>query len=217
MSFDLPNKFDQIMFVRQRQAGVEHGRGGVGATIYFGSPVGPPDRRVSQTFQAAHESGMATVLWCYLRNEAFTTRKGLPPVGRPHRPGQPPGRDRGRHHQAEAADPQLGGYKALATKVSPYGKTHPEVYTGCRATTPSTCAATRSPTATWAAPVFINSGAPRAVSDWAEPARTAVINKRAGGMGLISGRKAFQRPLKEGISITPRRSGRVSGQKITIA
>ncbi len=102
-----PNKFDQIFFARVKQAR-DMGAVAVGATIYFGSAESSRQIvEVSQAFEIAHEMGLATVLWCYLRNNAFQDGQGLPRVRRPHRPGQPSGRDhRGGHHQAEAAGEQ---------------------------------------------------------------------------------------------------------------
>ncbi len=99
-----PNKYDQIFFAWIRQA-KEMGAVAVGATVYFGSAESARQIvEVWQAFEIAHELGLATVLWCYLRNPAFKSGQGLPRVGRPHGPGEPPGRDdRGRHHQAEAA------------------------------------------------------------------------------------------------------------------
>jgi fructose-bisphosphate aldolase, class I len=193
-----PNKYDQIMFAQVEQAR-DLGAAAVGATIYFGSAES--DRQiieVSQAFAHAHKLGMATVLWCYLRNSAFKT-----PEKDFHVAADLTGQANhlGVTIEADIIKQKLpetnGGYNALK-----FGKTDKRVYSEL---TPDdhpiemtryqvlNCYAGRSP--------LINSGGASGEHDFADAVRTAVINKRAGGMGLISGRKAFQRPMEEGIKL----------------
>ena len=193
-----PNSFDQIRFANIRQA-FEMGAMAVGATIYFGSAES--DRQiieVSSAFARAHELGMVTVLWCYLRNNAFKTADKDYHVAA-DLTGQ--ANHLGVTIEADIIKQKLpetnGGYTALK-----FGKTDPRVYSQltpgdhpielCRYQL-ANCYLGRSP--------LINSGGASGKHDFAEAARTAVINKRAGGMGLISGRKAFQRPMDEGIKM----------------
>ena len=195
-----PNKFDQIMFARVKQA-ADMGAVAVGATIYFGSEESTRQiEEVGEAFQAAHELGMATVLWCYLRNTAFKTRRDrLPRRRRPHRPGQPPGRhDRGRHHQAEAAREQRRlQRRSESLTARPTSASTPS----SPPTTPSTSTRYQVANCYMGRAGLINSGGASGENDFAEAVKTAVINKRAGGMGLISGRKAFQRPMAEGVKL----------------
>ena len=193
-----PNKYDQIMFASVEQA-FEMGAVAVGATIYFGSAES--DRQiveVSRAFYRAHELGMLTVLWCYLRNSAFKT-----PEKDYHLAADLTGQANhlGVTIEADIIKQKLpetnGGFTALK-----FGKTDKRVYSNL---TPgdhpiemtryqlANCYMGRSP--------LINSGGASGEHDFAEAVRTAVINKRAGGMGLISGRKAFQRPMEEGIKM----------------
>ena len=193
-----PNKFDQIMFGQVKQA-VDMGAVAVGATIYFGSAES--DRQiieVSRMFAAAHEAGLVTVLWCYLRNDAFKTKSVDYDVAA-DLTGQ--ANHLGVTIQADIIKQKLpetnGGFTALK-----FGKTDPRVYSNltpgdhpielCRYQV-ANCFLGRSP--------LINSGGASGKNDFGEAARTAVINKRAGGMGLISGRKSFQRPMAEGIKL----------------
>jgi len=193
-----PNKADQIMFASVEQA-AGMGAVAVGATIYFGSAES--DRQimeVSRAFSRAHELGLVTVLWCYLRNNAFkTTEKDF------HVAADLTGQANhlGVTIQADIIKQKLpennGGYTALK-----FGKTDKRVYSQL---TPgdhpieltryqlANCYMGRSP--------LINSGGASGEHDFAEAVRTAVINKRAGGMGLISGRKAFQRPMTDGVKL----------------
>jgi len=197
-----PNKFDQIMFGRVKQA-FDMGAVAVGATIYFGSPES--DRQiveVSEAFQAAHELGLGTILWCYLRNPAFKRDKDF------HTSADLTSQANhlGVTIQADIIKQKLptnnGGYKAISSKENPYGKTDDRIYTELASDHPIdltryqvlNCYAGRAG--------LINSGGEsKGASDLAEAVKTAVINKRAGGMGLISGRKAFQRPLKDGTAL----------------
>jgi fructose-bisphosphate aldolase, class I len=193
-----PDKYDQIMFGSVRQAS-DMGAVAVGATIYFGSPES--DRQiceVSRMFECAHQHGLVTILWCYLRNPAFKTKEKDYHVAA-DLTGQ--ANHLGVTIQADIIKQKLpennGGYNALK-----FGKTDKRVYSDL---TPgdhpieltryqvANCYLGRSP--------LINSGGASGENDFAEAAHTDVINKRAGGMGLISGRKAFQRPMEEGIKL----------------
>jgi class I fructose-bisphosphate aldolase len=193
-----PNKFDQIMFAQVKQA-FDMGATAVGATIYFGSDESTRQIvEVSRAFKEAHEYGLVTVLWCYLRNPAFKTADKDFHVAA-DLTGQ--ANHLGVTIEADIIKQKLpennGGYNALK-----FGKTHKKVYSDL---TPgdhpieltryqlANCYMGRAP--------LINSGGASGDNDFAEAARTAVINKRAGGMGLISGRKAFQRPMAEGIKL----------------
>jgi class I fructose-bisphosphate aldolase len=193
-----PNKFDQIMFAQVKQA-FDMGAVAVGATIYYGSDESARQiQEVTAAFHAAHELGLVTVLWCYLRNPAFKT-----PEKDYHVAADLTGQANhlGVTIEADIIKQKLpetnGGFNALK-----FGKTHKKVYTDltpgdhpielCRYQI-ANCYLGRAP--------LINSGGASGSNDFAEAARTAVINKRAGGMGLISGRKAFQRPLPEGVKL----------------
>ena len=193
-----PNAYDQIKFGSVKQAW-DMGAAGVGATIYFGSEESKRQiQEVSEMFQHAHELGLFTVLWCYLRNAAFKTKEvdyhlAADLTGQANHLGVT--------LQADIIKQKLpetnGGYNALN-----FGKTHKAVYSQLTTDNPidmtryqlANCYMGRSP--------LINSGGASAgESDLKEAVKTAVINKRAGGTGLISGRKAFQRPMKEGVGL----------------
>ena len=199
-----PNKYDQIMFMNVEQA-FDMGAAAVGATIYFGSAESTRQiQEVSAAFHKAHELGMVTVLWCYIRNSAFKTAEkdyhtAADLTGQANHLGVT--------IEADIIKQKLptnnGGYNAVKDNGKAWGKTHKDVYDKL---TPgdhpieltryqvANCYMGRSP--------LINSGGEsKGASDLAEAVKTAVINKRAGGMGLISGRKAFQRPAKEGIAL----------------
>jgi class I fructose-bisphosphate aldolase len=197
-----PNKYDQIFFARVEQA-ADMGAVAVGATIYFGSAESARQIiEVGEAFQRAHELGMATVLWCYLRNSAFKTKEKDFHVAA-DLTGQ--ANHLGVTLQADIIKQKLpennGGYLAINTKESPYGKIDKRVYENL--TTESAIDLTRYQVANcyMGRAGLINSGGASGENDFAEAAKTAVINKRAGGMGLISGRKAFQRPLAEGVKL----------------
>jgi class I fructose-bisphosphate aldolase len=193
-----PNSFDQIKFGSVKQAW-NMGAAAVGATIYFGSEESKRQiQEVSELFERAHELGMFTVLWCYLRNAAFKTKEADYHLAA-DLTGQ--ANHLGVTLQADIIKQKLpetnGGYNALN-----FGKTHKAVYAQLTTDNPidmtryqlANCYMGRSP--------LINSGGASAgESDLKEAVRTAVINKRAGGAGLISGRKAFQRPMKEGVGL----------------
>ena len=193
-----PNRYDQTLFGSVRQAW-EMGAVAVGATIYFGSEESTRQiQEVTEAFEEAHSLGMATVLWCYLRNPAFQVN-GTDYHLAADLTGQ--ANHLGVTIQADIIKQKLpetnGGFTALK-----FGKTSPLVYSQLTTDNPIdltryqviNCFAGRSP--------LINSGgASSGASDLREAVRTAVINKRAGGAGLISGRKAFQRPMKEGVEL----------------
>jgi fructose-bisphosphate aldolase, class I len=198
-----PNSYDQIMFGSVQRAH-ELGAAGVGATIYFGSPE---SRRqiveVAEAFDDAHRRGMFTVLWCYLRNSAFAI-DGSDYHLAADLTGQ--ANHLGVTLEADIIKQKLpennGGFAAVSALNGAYGKTNRLVYERLTSDHPidltryqlANCHMGRSP--------LINSGgASSGESDLAEAVRTAVVNKRAGGMGLISGRKAFQRPLDEGVEL----------------
>jgi class I fructose-bisphosphate aldolase len=198
-----PNKFDQIMFARVKQA-VDMGAVSVGATIYFGSPESTRQLvEVSTVFQQAHEMGLATVLWCYLRNPAFKTAEkdfhtSADLSSQANHLGVTIEADIIKQKMPE----NNGGYLALSTKESPYGKIDKKVYDQLASDNPIDWTRYQVANCYMGRAGLINSGgASSGESDFKEAVRTAVVNKRAGGMGLISGRKAFQRPLAEGIRL----------------
>jgi fructose-bisphosphate aldolase, class I len=196
-----PNKFDQVLFGTVREA-YDMGAAAVGATIYFGSEQS--DRQIveiSRAFAEAHEMGLATVLWCYMRNNAFKKDKDY------HLSSDLTGQANhlGVTIQADIIKQKLaennGGYQALNMGDSSYGKFDKRIYTDLNSDHPIdlcryqviNCFAGRSG--------LINSGGASGANDFEEAMTTAVINKRAGGTGLISGRKAFQRPMNEGVQL----------------
>jgi class I fructose-bisphosphate aldolase len=198
-----PNKFDQIMFGTVKQA-YDLGAAAVGATIYFGSPEsGRQIVEVAQAFAMAHELGMATILWCYLRNGAFKTG-GVDYHVSADLTGQ--ANHLGVTIEADVIKQKLpennGGYNALNTKENPYGKTNKRVYSDLSSEHPIDLVRYQVANCYMGRASLINSGgASSGASDLAEAVRTAVINKRGGGAGLISGRKAFQRPMAEGVNL----------------
>ena len=196
-----PNKFDQIFFGTVKEAW-DMGAAAVGATIYFGSDQG--DRQiveVSQAFAQAHELGMATVLWCYLRNSAFKKDKDY------HVSADLTGQANhlGVTIQADIIKQKLpennGGYQALNMGDSSYGKFDKRIYTELTSDHPIDLCRYQVANCFMGRSGLINSGGASGANDFEEAVATAVINKRAGGTGLISGRKAFQRPMKEGIQL----------------
>jgi len=196
-----PNKFDQIFFASINQA-KDMGAVAVGATIYFGSAESARQIiEVSQAFQLAHEMGMATVLWCYLRNPAFKKDKDY------HVAADLTGQANhlGVTIEADIIKQKLpennGGYNALSTKETPYGKIDKRVYTELTSDHPIDLCRYQVANCYMGRAGLINSGGASGENDFAEAAKTAVVNKRAGGMGLISGRKAFQRPMAEGVKL----------------
>jgi class I fructose-bisphosphate aldolase len=196
-----PNKFDQIFFGTVREAW-DMGAAAVGATIYFGSDQA--DRQiveVSRAFAEAHELGMATVLWCYLRNSAFKKDKDY------HLSADLTGQANhlGVTIQADIIKQKLpennGGYQALNMGDSSYGKFDKRIYTDLASDHPIDLCRYQVANCYMGRSGLINSGGASGADDFEEAVTTAVINKRAGGTGLISGRKAFQRPMKEGVQL----------------
>lgn len=193
-----PNKFDQIMFGTIRDAW-NMGATAVGATIYFGSPEsGRQIVEVAKAFEMAHELGMTTILWCYTRNNGFKV-DGVDYHTSADLTGQ--ANHLGVTIQADIIKQKLptnnGGY--LATK---HGKTHPKVYSELSSDHPIDLARYQVANNYMGRAPLINSGGEsKGASDLAEAVSTAVINKRAGGAGLILGRKAFQRPMNEGVAL----------------
>ncbi len=196
-----PNKFDQIMFGEVQQA-ADMGAAAVGATIYFGSEEsGRQIVEVAQAFALAHELGMATVLWCYLRNSAFKKDKDY------HVSADLTGQANhlGVTLQADIIKQKLpennGGFKAMNTGNSSYGKLDERIYTQLTTDHPIDLTRYQVLNCYMGRAGLINSGGASGKSDFPDAAITAVVNKRAGGMGLISGRKAFQRPMAEGVKL----------------
>ncbi len=198
-----PNKADQIMFGSVKSA-YNLGAVAIGATIYFGSDNSTRQlQEVSKAFEEAHELGMATILWCYTRNNAFK-KEGIDYHVSADLTGQ--ANHLGVTIQADIIKQKLaennGGYKALNTGGSSYGKLDERIYTELTSDHPIDLCRYQVANCYMGRAGLINSGGDsKGSSDMADAVRTAVINKRAGGMGLISGRKAFQRPMKEGIEI----------------
>jgi class I fructose-bisphosphate aldolase len=197
-----PNAFDQVMFGTIEQAR-NMGAVAVGATIYFGSDNSTRQiTEVSEAFAYAHELGMATILWCYLRNPKF---KG--PDGDMHTAADLTGQANhlGVTIQADIIKQKLpernGGYNMLNTESS-YGKTNPKIYSDLTSDSPIDLVRYQVANCYMGRCGLINSGGEsKGAGDMADAVRTAVINKRGGGSGLISGRKAFQRPMNEGVEL----------------
>lgn len=193
-----PNKFDQIMFGSVEEAW-NLGATAVGATIYFGSPEsGRQIVEVAQAFERAHELGMATILWCYLRNNGFK-KDGIDYHTATDLTAQ--ANHLGVTIQADIIKQKLptnnGGYTALN-----FGKTHAKVYSELTTDHPIDLCRYQVANCYMGRAGLINSGGEsKGASDLAEAVTTAVINKRAGGQGLISGRKAFQKPMNEGVAL----------------
>ena len=198
-----PNQYDQVMYGSVEEAW-NLGAVAVGATIYFGSEQANRQlQEVASAFERAHELGMATILWCYLRNSAFK-KDGKDYHVAADLTGQ--ANHLGVTIQADIIKQKLpennGGYKALNTGGSSYGKFDEKIYTQLSSDHPIDLCRYQVINCYMGRAGLINSGgASSGASDLAEAVKTAVINKRAGGMGLISGRKAFQRPMKEGVGI----------------
>ena len=192
-----PTLYDQTLFASVRQAN-EMGAVAVGATVYYGSPESRRQiQEVSEAFALAHELGMVTVLWAYLRNPAFKL-EGMDYhiasdlTGQANHLAVTIGADIVKQKQAE----NNGGYTALK-----FGKTHPKVYSQLTSEHPVDLVRYQVANCYMGRIGMINSGGASGENDLAQAVRTAVINKRAGGMGMISGRKAFQRPMAEGIEL----------------
>ena len=194
-----PNTYDQVYFGHVKQA-FDMGAVAIGATIYFGSPESRRQiQETSEAFQLAHELGMATILWCYLRNSAFKVgdvdyHESADLTGQANHLGVT--------IEADIIKQKLptnnGGYNALKG----FGKTHKKVYSDLTTDNPIDLVRYQVANCYMGRAGLINSGgASSGESDLQEAVRTAVLNKRGGGMGLISGRKAFQRPTKDGVAL----------------
>ncbi len=193
-----PNFYDQTLFASVEQA-FDLGAVAVGATIYFGSHESRRQiQEISEAFKLAHELGMACILWCYLRNPAFKTEQGdmhasADLTGQANYLGVTIEADIVKQKMAECN----GGYLAIPK----FGKTSKLVYEKLAGTHPIDLVRYQVANCFMGRAGLINSGGGSGKNDLAQAVRTAVINKRAGGMGLISGRKTFQRPMKEGVEL----------------
>ena len=196
-----PNKFDQILFASVQQA-YDMGAAAVGATIYFGSDNATRQIvEISEAFQQAHEYGLATILWCYLQNNAFKKDKDY------HVSADLTGQANhlGVTIQADIIKQKLpennGGYAALNMERSDYGKFDKRIYTDLCSEHPIDLCRYQVANNYLGRAGLINSGGASGKKDLEDAVKTAVINKMAGGMGLISGRKAFQKPMAEGVKL----------------
>jgi class I fructose-bisphosphate aldolase len=211
-----PNKFDQIMFANVQQA-KDMGALGVGATIYFGSPESARQiSEVSQAFAEAHRIGLFTVLWCYLRNPAFKGKTDF------HAAADLTGQANhlGVTIQADIIKQKLpetnGGFKTLSQE-SAYGKLDDRMYTELSSDNPIDLVRYQVANCYMGRIGLINSGGASGANDLQEAVRTAVINKRGGGQGLIAGRKAFQKPFTEGVKLLHAIQDVYLDEKITVA
>ncbi|NLT16344.1 MAG: class I fructose-bisphosphate aldolase [Clostridiales bacterium] len=192
-----PNKYDQVFFANIKQA-FDMGAVAVGATIYFGSDEATRQiQEISTAFEIAHSMGMATILWCYLRNNAFKTAEkdyhvAADLTGQANHLGVTIGADIIKQKLPE----NNGGFTALK-----FGKTTKAVYEKLTSEHPIDLTRYQVANCYMGRAGLINSGGASGENDMADAVKTAVINKRAGGMGLILGRKAFQRPMKEGVEV----------------
>jgi class I fructose-bisphosphate aldolase len=213
-----PNKFDQILFGTVEEAH-RMGATAVGATVYFGSEEsGRQIVEIARAFALAHELGMATILWCYLRNPKFKTKEGDM-----HTAADLTGQANhlGVTIEADIIKQKLpernGGYNLLNVE-SAYGKTNPKIYTELTSDNPIDLVRYQVLNCYMGRCGLINSGGEsKGASDMADAVRTAVINKRGGGMGLISGRKAFQRPMDEGVQLLNAIQDVYLAEEITVA
>jgi len=196
-----PNQSKQILFGTVEEA-YQMGAAAIGATIYFGSEdAGREIVEIAEVFAHAHELGMATILWCYTRNAAFKSDKDY------HVSADLTGQANhlGVTIQADIIKQKLpennGGFLALNTGSSSYGKLDKRIYSELTSDHPIDLTRYQVVNCFMGRAGLINSGGASGENDFEDAVRTAVINKRAGGMGLISGRKAFQRPMKEGAQL----------------
>jgi len=193
-----PNEYDQVLFGSVRQC-FEMGAVGVGATIYWGSPESRRQlQEISAAFEEAHALGMIGILWCYVRNSEFKTKGGDYNVSAD---GTAQADHLGATIQADIVKQKLPENNGLFKNVK-VGKTHDRVYSELTSDHPIDLTRWQVVNGYSGRIGLISSGgASSGAGDLAEAVRTAVINKRAGGMGMISGRKAFQRPMKEGVEL----------------
>jgi class I fructose-bisphosphate aldolase len=209
-----PNTYDQIFFASVKQA-FDMGAVAVGATVYFGSPESKRQiQEITHAFAQAHDLGMVTILWCYLRNAAFKTKdKDY------HFAADLTGQA---NHLGVTIDADIikqklptnnGGFEALK-----FGKSHPDMYSRLCSDNPIDLTRYQVANCYMGRCGLINSGGEsKGASDLAEAVKTAVINKRAGGMGLISGRKAFQKPVKDGVALLHAIQDVYLAREITVA
>lgn len=207
-----PNTYDQTLFASVEEA-YDMGCAAVGATIYFGSEESRRQiMEISQAFAHAHELGMATVLWCYLRNSAFKTNEdyhlAADLTGQANHLGATIGADIVKQKLPTCN----GGFTALK-----FGKSDPKMYSQLSSEHPIDLTRYQVLNGYAGRIGLINSGGPSGKNDLQEAVRTAIINKRAGGMGLISGRKAFQKPMKEGIALLHAIQDVYLSKEVTIA
>jgi class I fructose-bisphosphate aldolase len=208
-----PNTYDQTFYASVKQA-YDMGAVAVGATVYFGSPE---SRRqiweISQAFEQAHDMGLATILWCYTRNNAFKTKEKDYHVSA-DLTGQ--ANHLGVTIEADIIKQKLpennGGFTALN-----FGKTDKRVYSELSSDHPIDLTRYQVINCYMGRAGLINSGGASGANDFAEAVKTAIINKRAGGMGLISGRKAFQRPMAEGVKLLNAIQDVYLSSRVTIA
>jgi class I fructose-bisphosphate aldolase len=213
-----PNKSDQILFASVRDAW-NQGCVAIGATVYFGSSEsGRQIVEISRVFSEAHALGMATILWCYTRNSAFKV-DGVNHETSSDLTGQ--ANHLGCTIEADIIKQKLpesnGGFKALNSGSSSYGKLDERMYTDLTTDHPIDLTRYQVANCYMGKAGLINSGGGSGKNDLREAVRTAVINKRAGGMGLISGRKAFQKPMKEGVAILNAIQDVYLAKEITVA
>ncbi|MEM7556795.1 MAG: class I fructose-bisphosphate aldolase [Cyanobacteria bacterium P01_A01_bin.84] len=214
----VPNGYDQVMFASVEQAW-ELGAVAVGATIYFGSPESTRQiQEVSRAFKRAHDLGMATILWCYLRNSEFKQDQDY------HQSADLTGQANhlGVTIEADIIKQKLptnnNGYGAVTKALGKsYGKTNDKIYTKLSSDHPIDLTRYQLLNCYCGRAGLINSGGAAGDNDFAQAVRTAVINKRAGGTGLISGRKTFQRPFEEGVKLFHHIQDVYLSQDVTIA
>lgn len=213
-----PNHYDQILFGNVHQAH-EMGAAAVGATIYFGSPESDRQiQEISHAFSVAHDLGMATILWCYLRNNAFKVdgvdyHESADLTGQANHLGVTIGAD----IIKQKLPINNGGYLALNKKEKGYGKYSDKMYSELSSDNPIDLCRYQVLNCYSGRIGLINSGGASGKNDYAEAIKTAVINKRAGGMGLISGRKTFQKSMKEGVALFHAIQDVYLNKEITIA
>lgn len=207
-----PNKFDQRLFADVEQA-ADMGAAGVGATIYFGSEESSRQiEEISEQFQRAHELGLFTILWCYTRNNAFKADKDYHVASDLTSQAN----HLGCTIQADIIKQKLpennGGFTAVK-----FAKSHPDMYSKLSSDNPIDLCRYQVANCYMGKIGLINSGGASGDNDFEDAVRTAVINKRAGGMGLISGRKAFQRPMDEGVKLLNAIQDVYLSKEVTIA
>ena len=213
-----PNVYDQVLFGQVDNA-FDMGCVAVGATIYFGSPESTRQlQEISEVFSHAHELGMHTILWCYVRNSAFKV-EGVNHEGSADLTGQ--ANHLGATIQADIVKQKQpesnGGYLALNKNGKSFGKYSQRMYTDLATDHPIDLTRYQVVNSYMGRVGLINSGGASGSNDLQQAVRTAVINKRAGGMGLISGRKAFQRPMADGVEILNAIQDVYLDESITIA